>query len=132
VSVTFCAADTHHTLVELHKELAKKAKGHDIRALLTLPATGINQIEDMTQDKNTVFDMYKALRKGVDGCDVELEDLAAALERGPVETKFVEELIPRAPHDAWPALTVGQFWASIDRLRQIHEPHDSEKAGETS
>ena len=98
-------AHAHQLLVKMHKEMAQKAKNEDPHAFLKLP---------------TIFDAYATLRKQVDGCAIEPDDLANALARGPTETKFVEELIPRAPHDAWPQLTLDQFVASVSRLREMH------------
>ncbi|MEB3157170.1 MAG: fatty acid desaturase CarF family protein, partial [Cyanobacteriota bacterium] len=101
-------ATAKQQLVLLHTTLRRALRDQDPDAVLNAPCVEGREA--------TALEVYRALRDQVDGVRLSTADVVAALTGPPLEHRFVRELTPQTPADAWPPLTPRQVLRALTRL----------------
>ena len=101
-------------LVRLHGALRRAIRDQDPDTVLNAPC--------VEGSEATALELYRALREQVHGVRLSRADDLAALTGSPLEHRFVRELTPQTPADAWPALNARQVLRALTRLRSHLPP----------
>lgn len=126
-------------LISVHRALRETMRGHDPHEVLSASVsmtggeTGATskpltdalthpRLQGLFPATPTALDVYVALRREVDGVELHEDAVTKAITGAPIEEKFVRELTPRTPPEAWPLLSREQVRRAIGRLRDRYEP----------